>query len=180
MLARRLVRPRHSQDECGPHRRCRSLMRPARPRFDSRYHDQDTLTSKSPTSSEVETFRCQDVFLHHVSSSKHSLSLRTRLTERRVLACNRLILACFRFADLRTAHPFLAPFDRPKRPFGPLFLRILRTTANPSEGRESSIYAGFLGLDFLGVRFGHADRRKFRSSVRWVSASRPAVDRPPW
>ena len=60
--------------------------------------------------------------LHQHYLSKHSLSLKTRLTERRVLACNRLILAHFGFADLRTDHPFFAPFGRPKPPFGPLFL----------------------------------------------------------
>lgn len=61
-------------------------------------------------------------FLHHVPLSKLSLSLKARLTDRRVLACNSLILAHFGFADLRTAHPFFDPFGRPKRPFGPLFL----------------------------------------------------------
>jgi len=59
--------------------------------------------------------------LHHFCLSKHSLSQKTRLTERRVLACNRLIIACFGLADLRTAHPSFDPFGRPKRPFGPLF-----------------------------------------------------------
>jgi len=110
--------------------------------------------------------------LHHFCLSKHSLSLRTRLTERRVLACNSLILASFGVADLRTAHPFFAPLERPKPPFGPLFLCFLRTSANPSVGRESSIYAGFSTLDFLGVRFGHADHSAFRTPVRALTARR--------
>jgi len=75
--------------------------------------------------------------VHHSFLSKHSLSVRTRLTGRRVLACNSLILAPFGGPDLRTAHPFLGRFGRPKRPFGPLFLCLLRTTANPSTVRES-------------------------------------------
>ena len=39
-----------------------------------------------------------------------------------------------------------------------------RTTANPSEGRESSIYAGFLSLDSLGVRFPCADQMGIETS----------------
>jgi hypothetical protein len=45
-------------------------------------------------------------FLLHFLLSKHSLSLKTRLTEGRVLACNSLILAPFCGPDLRTAPPF--------------------------------------------------------------------------
>jgi len=114
------------------------------------------------------------------------------------LACNSLVLAPFCGPDLRTAPLFLTPFGRPKRPSGPLFLFMVsevesmfplllcevakwlrcfatkheRTTANPSEGRESSIHVvrqahhpersrgtGFLRLDFLGVRFGRAERK---------------------
>jgi len=111
--------------------------------------------------------------LHHFCLSEHSLSQRTRLTERRVLACDRLILAHLGFADLRTAHPFFDPFGRPKPPFRHLFLCFLRTSANPSVGRESSIHAGFSSFDFLGVRFGHAEgeppgietARRFASAV---------------
>jgi hypothetical protein len=61
-------------------------------------------------------------FLHHFFLSKHSLSQRTRLTERRVLACSRLILAHSGIPDLRTDHPFFDPFGRPKSPPRPLFL----------------------------------------------------------
>jgi hypothetical protein len=82
----------------------------------------NALPSKSCTSSTFPQFRWQVVFLHHFCSSKHSLSLKARLTERRVLACDSLVLAYFDVADLRTAHPFFGPFGRAKRPFGPLFL----------------------------------------------------------
>lgn len=82
----------------------------------------NALPSKSATSSTFPQFRWQVVFLHHFCLSKHSLSQETRLTERRVLACNRLVLAHFGFADLRTAHPFFDPFGTPRPPFRPLFL----------------------------------------------------------
>jgi hypothetical protein len=71
----------------------------------------------------------------------------------RLLACAGFCSAVLPNQHGRRAPDELPPFNRhfaPKPPFRPLFLCFLRTSANPSVGRESSIYAGFSTLDFLG------------------------------
>jgi hypothetical protein len=95
--------------------------------------NQDLLASKPLSSSAFPQFRPvvshveprQVVFLHHVSSSQHSLSQKTRLIERRVLACGRLILAHLGFADLYAPPasfgrltPLSPPSDAQNRPSG--------------------------------------------------------------
>ena len=67
--------------------------------------------------------------------------------------------------------PFSTPLDAQNRPSGLSFSESFGLVANPSVGRESSVYAGLSILDFLGVRFGHADHSALRTPVRWVSVS---------
>ena len=130
------------------------VARPSAPvSIPGRFPDQNLLASKSGTSSEAPLFRCQDVFLHHSCLSKHSLSLKTRLVERRVLACDSLILGFPSGEKMWTRYPLLPPFSPPKRPLRPLFLQNIWTSATSSTCRESSIQAGFLGLGLRRFRF---------------------------
>ena len=132
-------------------------------------------------------------------------ALRHRWLRRSPLACDSLVLATFCVADLHAPPasfgrltPFSPPSDASNGPSGlsfsdsfglvPIRPLVENPVARPAvggppwrsaSGRLSHIHAGFSTLDFLGVRFGHAERNPPGIETALTYSARTVTRRPP-
>jgi hypothetical protein len=115
---------------------CAGRQTSARVSIPGGFPHQNTLASKSATSSEAPSFRCQDVFLHHLPARGVSLGRDWPLSAGCALAHVAPRVATRGDCGVRrhrTSHPPKLPLSPPKRASGRLCLRFHETCANQSD-----------------------------------------------